>query len=466
MRCNIGCVILAAGEGTRMLSELPKVLFDICGRAMIEYVVDTAGLLDKIGKIYIVVGYKSELVKKHLLSSKLPDKIKNKIVFVHQKKQLGSGHAVKQVQKYVDKNIQHLLILSGDVPLVSVETLNNLIETHLKTKVDCSVLSVLMENPYGYGRIIRDISKKFVAIKEEVDATNIEKSIKEVNSGIYMFKLPNLWYALKKVIPDNKKREYYLTDAVKYIEQKQTVICKNSYEVKGVNNRKELNEIIEIVRNKIIEKLLLNGVSIMLPQTVYIDWNTKIGVDTKIFQGCTIINSEIGKNCVIGPYTILDTASVGNNTSIIFSHITHANIGSFCTVGPFSRMRPKTRVDDNVSIGNFVELKNTTVYKGVKINHLSYIGDTTLDENVNIGAGTITCNYDGIKKHKTFIGKNTFIGSNVNLVAPIKIGNNVVIAAGSTVTENVPSDTLVIARAKEVHKRGHRIVKKIFYGGK
>lgn len=462
MNNNIGCVILAAGEGTRMLSDLPKVLFNICGKAMIEYILDTVQFVDGIKKIYIVVGYKSEVVETYISKLKFNSKIKNKIVFVKQNQQLGSGHAVKQVKKFVDKSIKHLLILSGDVPLVSATTLKNLVKTHLTNQVHCSVLSVLMDNPYGYGRIIRDISKKFVAIVEETEATELQKNVKEVNSGIYVFTLPYLWNAIDKIKPDNKKGEYYLTDAVKFIESKQTVLCKNPYEVKGVNNRKELSEITEFVRKKIIDNLLLNGVTIILPDTVYIDWNTKIAVDTKIFQGCVITNSEIGKNCVIGPYSVIDNTKVGNGTNITFSHISCAKIGNFCSIGPFSRIRPNTVLYDNVSIGNFVEVKKSLIYNDTKINHLSYVGDATVNKNVNIGAGTITCNYDGIKKHKTFIGENSFIGSNVNLVAPIKIGKNVVIGAGSTVTHNVAPNTLVISRAKEVHKKEHRIVKKLF----
>lgn len=462
MNDNIGCVILAAGEGTRMVSDLPKVLFDICGKAMIEYVLDSVKSIDRIKKIYIVVGYKAELVQSYVSKLKLNSNTRKKIVFVKQNQQLGSGHAVKQVKKFIDKSIEHLLVLSGDVPLVSVNTLKDLLDTHLTNQVSCSVLSVLMDNPYGYGRIIRDISKKFVAIVEETEATEQQKSVKEVNSGIYVFRLPYLWHAIEKIKPDNKKGEYYLTDVVKFIESKQTVLCKNSYEVKGVNNRKELNEIIEIVRKKIIDNHLLNGVSIVLPDTVYIDWNTKIAADTKILQGCIITNSEIGKNCVIGPYSVIDNTTVGNGTNISFSHISFAKIGNCCSIGPFSRIRPETVVSDNVSIGNFVELKKSLISNGTKINHLSYVGDTTVEENVNIGAGTITCNYDGIRKHKTYIGKNSFIGSNVNLVAPIKIGENVVIGAGSTVTHNVPANTLVIARAEEVHKKGHRIIQKLF----
>jgi bifunctional UDP-N-acetylglucosamine pyrophosphorylase/glucosamine-1-phosphate N-acetyltransferase len=461
MMRNVSCVVLAAGEGTRMKSELPKVLFDICGKTMIEHLLGTIKEIN-FYKIYIVVGYKSELVKQKILDSSIGKKLNKKIVFVNQEKQLGSGDAVKLVEKYVSKTEKCLVVLSADVPLVSKETLNELITQHWSNSVECTVLSVVLENPYGYGRIVRDISKKFVTIVEEVDATQQQKLIKEVNAGIYVFSLPNLWHALKQITPDNNKGEYYLTDVVKFLSSKQTVVCKNVNEVKGVNTKKDLAEVTEIVRKKILENLMLSGVTIVLPQTVYIDCNTKIEPDTKVLQGCVITNSQIGKNCVIGPYSFISDSKVGNDTEIVYSYINFSEIGNKCSIGPFSRIRPQTKLYDEVKIGNFVEIKKSEISSGTKINHLSYIGDAVIEDNVNVGAGTITCNYDGIKKHKTYVGKNVFIGSNVNLVAPIKIGSNVVIGAGSTVTKDVPKNTLVIARAQEVHKYNHEIIKKLF----
>jgi len=458
---NISCVILAAGQGTRMKSEIPKVLFDICGKTMIEHLLETVKELD-FNKIYIVVGHKADLVKQKILESSVGKKLKDKLVFVLQGKQLGSGHAVKVVEKHVSKSEKYLLVLSADVPLISKETLNKLITQHFSNSVECTVLSVILENPYGYGRIVRDISKKFVAIVEEVDATEQQKLIKEINAGIYVFSLPSLWQALKQIKPDNKKGEYYLTDTIKFFSSKQTVLCENINEVKGVNTKKDLVEVIEVVRKKILENLMLSGVIIVLPQTVYIDCNTKIEPDTKILQGCVITNSEIGKSCTIGPHSFISDSKIGNHTEIVYSYINFAEIGDKCSIGPFSRIRPQTKICDEVKIGNFVEVKKSKISSGVKINHLSYIGDAIIEENVNVGAGTITCNYDGIKKHKTYVGKNVFIGSNVNLVAPIKIGNNVVIGAGSTVTKDVPENTLVIARAQEVYKYNHRIIKKLF----
>jgi len=458
---NISCVILAGGEGTRMKSEVPKVLLDICGKLMIEHLLQTVKELD-FYKVYVVVGYKSDLVKQKILQSSVGRRLKNKFVFVYQEKQLGSGHALKLVEKYVSKSEKYLVVLSADVPLVSKETLEELIKQHCSNSVECSVLSVFLENPYGYGRIVRDISKKFVAIVEEVDATQQQKLIKEVNTGIYIFSLPNLWPALKQITPDNNKGEYYLTDVVKFLSSKQTVVCKDINEVKGVNTKKDLAEVVEIVRKRVLENLMLSGVTIILPQTVYIDCNTKIEPETKVLQGCVIINSEIGRNCVIGPYSFISHSKVGNDTEIVYSYVDLADIGNKCSIGPFSRIRPQTKLYDEVKIGNFVEIKKSKINSGTKINHLSYIGDAVIEENVNIGAGTITCNYDGIKKHKTYISKNVFVGSNVNLVAPIKIGSNVVIGAGSTVTKNVPKNTLVIARAQEVHKYNHEIIKKLF----
>ena len=459
---NIGCVILAAGEGTRMKSEdKPKLLFEICGKSIIEFVLETVSKIN-FEKVYIVVGFKADMIKQNILNSKfISDNFKKKIVFVEQKKRLGSGDAVKQVKKVVDKNIKYLLVLSGDVPLISKQTIENLINAHIVSKTECSVLSVMMENPYGYGRIIRDFSKKFVEIVEETELKEEQRTIKEVNAGIYVFNLPILWKAISKIKPDNKKEEYFITDVVRYLSSKQTVLCKDSQEVKGINTRKDLAEIEEIVREKILEDLMINGVTIKMPETVYVDFRSKVGVATEILPGSIILNSKIGESCIIGPYSVLINTLVKDKTEVVYSYIRDSKIGSECKIGPFSRIRPNTTIEDNSRIGNFVEVKNSYIGKNTKVNHLSYIGDTTLFEDVNIGAGTITCNYDGVKKYKTIIGRRVFVGSNVNLVAPIKIGDNVVIAAGSTITKNVPSNTFVIARAQEIQKPNHRIVRRL-----
>lgn len=462
MKANIGCVILAAGEGTRMKSEVPKVLFDICGKPMIGHLLDTVSKVNEFNKIYIVVGYKSEEVKQKILSLDGIKRIKSKLEFVYQPQQRGSGDALLRVKNCLSKNIKYLMVLSADVPLISKETLNMLINYHIRQKVDCSVLSVVLDDPYGYGRIVRDISKKFVDIVEELDASDSQRKIKEVNTGIYVFSLDVLWKALEKVKPNNKKKEYYLTDVVKYISSKDAVICSNPQEVKGVNTRKDLLEVIEIVRKRIFENLLLNGITVYLPETVYIDINTKISQDTEIFPGCIIHNSEIDKNCKIGPFSYISNTKVASNTQILYSYITDAEIGCNCKIGPFSRIISNTKIHDNVIVGNFAEIVRSVINSYTKIKHHSYIGDTEIKQKVNIGAGVITCNYDGIKKNKTHIGENTFVGSNVNLVAPIRVGKNVMIAAGSTITEDIPDNTLAIARSKQTIKPQHRIIKKLF----
>ncbi len=462
MNNKLGCVILAAGEGTRMKSELPKVLFPICGKTMIEYVIEASSSLNPL-QIYVVIGYKADLVKQKILSSEyIKPNIKSKIVFVTQKQQLGSGHALLQTKNFIDKKIDTLLTLSGDVPLIEPTTLKEFYNVYKKTKVDISVLCVKMQNPQGYGRIIKTPSGDLKDIVEEQDATEIQKKIKEVNAGIYIFKLPKLWSALKKIRPDNVKKEYYLTDVVKFLPKKNVYLCNNPIEVAGVNTRADLVEIESYVKNKIIKNLMLNGVSIVSPETVYITHNVKIEPDVTILPGSVLENVIIEKNCEIGPYTYIKDSTIAEGTKIVFSYIEGAKIGPYCKIGPYSRIRPQTILDKNVSIGNFVELKNSVVQEMTKINHLSYIGDSEIEKMVNIGAGSITCNYDGVKKHKTYIGANSFIGSNVNIIAPIKIGHNVVIAAGSTVTKDVPPYTFVIAREKEIHKVGHRIVKRIF----
>lgn len=458
---KVGCVILSAGEGTRMKSEVPKMLFTICGKTIIEHVLDTVLKLEEIEKIYVVVGYKKDLIKSKITTS-LSKKSLSKIVFVTQPKQLGSGDAVLKTKNFVSKNITSLLVISGDVPLITKDTLKKLIETQKSSNVDSCVLSVEVPEPFSYGRIVRDSFGNFEKIVEEKDASLQEKSINEINSGIYVFKLPVLWENLKKITPENKKREYYLTDVIKYSNTKTTFKIKNYLEVKGINTRADLAEVENVVREKLLYNLMLEGVSIYLPQTVYIDYFTKVGPESVIYPNTILKNSLIKENCVLGPCSSIENSFVDKNTKIIYSFITDSRIGKNCKIGPFSRLRPGTKIFDDVSIGNFVEIKNSVVKQGCKINHLSYIGDTNLEQEVNIGAGTITCNYDGKTKHRTFIGKKSFIGSNTNLIAPLKIGNNVVIAAGSTISKDVAPYTLAIERSTEVHKKNHRIIKELY----
>lgn len=460
MNKDLGIVILAAGEGTRMKSSVPKVLFSICGKSIIEHVIQTA--LDlSANRVYVVVGHKKEEVKNKVLGSFSREQQK-KIVFVVQEKQLGSGHAVLQVKDVIDRSISKLLVLSGDVPLITEETLKKLLLKQQTSGVDCCVLSVEVENPFSYGRIVRDKNDKFVDIVEEKDANFCQRQIKEVNSGIYVFKLPSLWESLKKVKPENKKKEYYLTDVVRYSNTKDTLTIKDEIEVKGINTRYDLAGVEEIVRKRLLKKFMLEGVSVVMPESVYVDYYTKIGVDSVIYPGCVITSSVIGENCFIGPYSEIKNSYIDDGTKVIFSYIEGSKIGKNCKIGPYSRIRPTTNLIENVSVGNFVEVKNSVIKNGSKINHLSYVGDAEIEERVNVGAGTITCNYDGIKKYNTFIGKDSFIGSNTNLIAPIKVGNNVVIAAGSTVSKDVLPYTLVIERSQEIHKHKHRIVKKLY----
>ncbi len=458
---NVGCVILSAGKGERMYSETPKAVFPIFGKSMIEYILESVSSID-FRKIYIVVGYKQEIVKQTILNLDIYPKVKNKIVFVVQKLQLGSGHALLQVEKFIDKKIDVLVVIPCDVPLIKPETIKGLLQQHKKENVECCVLTTVIHNPYGYGRIIKDSKGHLVEIVEENDANDIQKKIKEVNTGIYTFALPNLWNALKKIRADNKKNEYYLTDVIKFLSTKTTYLCENSIEVKGVNTRFDISEIENILRKKIVETLMLSGVSIEMPETVFIDSKSKIENDTIIHPYCILKNVLIKKYCEIGPYSFIENSTVDTGTKIVFSYVVNSKIGKNCKIGPFSRIRPETSIMDEVSIGNFVEVKKSLIHQGSKINHLTYIGDTEIGKRVNIGAGVITCNYDGIKKHKTFIGNECFIGSNVNLIAPIKIGKHVVIAAGSTVTKDVPDNTFVISRPEEIHKQNHRIVKRLF----
>ncbi len=457
---KIGCIILAAGEGTRMKSEIPKMLFTICGKTIIEHILDTVLRLN-LDKIYFVVGHKKEQIIEKIKTC-LPKTQQSKIIFVTQHKQLGSGDAVLQVKKFVDKKINSLLVLSGDVPLITKNTLLKFIAHHNKTNTESCVLTVEIKNPFSYGRIVRDSLGRFSAIVEEKDATENQRNIKEVNSGIYIFKLPSLWESLKKVKPENQKKEYYLTDVIKYCETKTTFLCENEIEVKGINTRADLSEVEDIVREKLLNNLMLNGVSVYMPKTVYIDYFTRISKETIVYPGSILTKSVIKENCVIGPYSVIENSSVGSNTKIIFSFVSNSKIGKNCNIGPYGRIRPGVNLFNDVSVGNFVELKNSIVKNKSKINHLSYIGDTEIGREVNIGAGVITCNYDGRQKHRTFIGDKSFIGSNANLVAPIKIGNNVVVAAGSTLSKDVKPFTLAIERSVEIHKNKSSTIKNMY----
>ncbi len=450
---NLTAIILAAGEGTRMKSSLPKVLHPLCGKPLISWVYEAVEELHP-GKICIVVNRNNRKGIAAVLSRR-----NKKTVFVYQDKPLGSGDAVRSCLPYLGGQ-GDTLILCADTPLLTTTTLKNLIGQHRQEKNVLTILTVKMDDPYGYGRICRSPGGEVTKIIEENDAGIKEKEIKEINSGVYCAGTKYLLQTVKKLPLNQKKGEYYLTDMVSLFSEGKrkikTSVVSSPAEVIGINTRKELAEAEKIMRQKILNELMLNGVTIADPGSTYIDAEVKIGKDTVIFPGTMIKGeTEIGENCRLGPQSYIEDCRIGNEVEIRASFIYKDEIGDGARIGPFAHLRAGTSIGKKTRIGNFTEVKNSKIGNGTKVSHLSYIGDAKLGKGINIGAGVITCNYDGITKHQTIIEDEVFIGSNVNLIAPIRIGKKAVIGAGSTIINKVPPKSLAIARSREIIKRNY-----------
>jgi len=447
---NSFCVIvLAAGEGTRMKSSYPKVLHLLHNKPMLSYVIKKAEKL-KPEKIIIVVNKKNHIEVEKMYSNK------KSLEFVVQGSQLGTADAVNAARDVAIK-YANCMILYGDVPLISIETLKNVKKLHFQRNADMTIATTYLDDPHPYGRVKRDTSGKVIKIIEEADATEEEKKIKEINVGIYCCKTKLLFKFLPQLTPSTRKGEYYLTDLVEKFSllghKVESYVIKNTDEIIGINSRIELAVAEKILSQSVLKKMMSSGVTIIDPDNTYIEEVAKIAPDSTIYPG-TIIRGKtvIGKNCHIGPYTYIENCVIGDNTKIEFSYICGARVGNNVTIGPFARIRPTTHVENNVRIGSFAELKNTKVLACSKIPHHSYVGDSFIGRNVNIGAGAITCNFDGKSKHRTIIGDDVFVGSNVNFIAPVRVGKGAVIAAGSTITEDVPPYSLAIARERQVTK--------------
>ena len=450
MSNNRYAVILAAGKGTRMQSKLYKVLHKVCDRTMVELVLDSLNDLE-MQEVITVVGHGAERVKEVL-----GDRTK----FVLQAEQLGTAHAVKVAKDELKDKEGTTIVMYGDTPLIRPETINSMLDHHENTNAKATVLTAIADDPFAYGRIIRDVNGKLVKIVEEKDATEQEKKIKEINSGIYCFDNKLLFEMLEKVKNDNKQGEYYLPDVLGLIrEQKEiieTYLCEDFDETFGVNDRVALAYAENVMRNRINTKHMLAGVTLVDPTNTYIAPNAIIGRDTTIYPNVTIkSNTVIGEDCQIKPNSYLENVKIGNGVKVLSSTISDSKIGDFTSVGPYAHIRNNCELGEHVRVGNFVELKNTTYGDGSKTAHLSYLGDAEVGKNTNIGCGTITVNYDGKNKYRTKIGNDAFIGCNSNLIAPLEIGDGAVVAAGTTVTENAPDDTLVIARVKQENKMGY-----------
>lgn len=443
---NIHTIILAAGEGTRMNSNRAKSLQTVGGTSMLEKICRTAGKISK--DITLIVGFdKESIINEANAFAEL------NITTSLQPKPIGTGDAVKCGLNKVNSGSK-VLVLYGDVPLIKKATLDNLIA---ESSEGASILTTTLEDPFGYGRVKKTENGFATAVIEEKDADSDEKKIKEVFTGVLCAEKELLETSLQEVTNNNAASEFYLTDIVSIMSSKgvniNTCISSNE-EVQGANNKKELEKLESIYRSMKTEELFNQGITIVDAKRLDVRGEVKAGKDCLIDVN-VILEGDItlGNNVSIGPNTILKDVEVGDGTKIeAFSHIVNAKIGDNCSIGPYARLREGSRIEDSGKVGNFVETKNSTLGSGSKANHFTYLGDTTVGTKTNIGAGTITCNYDGKNKHKTIVGDNSFIGSNSSLVAPVKIGNNTTIAAGSTITKDVPSDALGVGRSKQTNK--------------
>jgi bifunctional UDP-N-acetylglucosamine pyrophosphorylase/glucosamine-1-phosphate N-acetyltransferase len=452
---QLAALILAGGQGTRMESSIPKVLHHVGGRPMLFYILRIANAL-KPGAIGVVVGHEADAVKAQTLEMAKSVGFNRPITFIHQKKPLGSGNAVLESLPFL-KKFKTGIVMCGDTPLLTYESSYNLLLTHDQLKGQATLLTARIPNPKGYGRIVRGALGEVQRIVEESVATSKELAINEVNSGAYVFELDALMQGLKGIGAKGPKKEHFLTDVMEVIRGKggriHAYASSNAEEVQGINNRAQLAIAERVLNKRMLERLMISGVTIRDPQSTHVDADVEIGQDSVIYPG-TILrgHTKIGRMCRIGPYTHIEDTIIGNECEVRFSYVLQSRLLEKTSVGPFAHIRPDSTIGPRARIGNFTEVKASKIGFGSKVNHLSYIGDAEIAEDVNIGAGTITCNYDGKEKHKTTIGAKAFIGSNVNLIAPVKIGRGAKVAAGSTVTEDVPDDALAIARARQVNK--------------
>ena len=446
---NLSVIVLAAGKGKRMKSDIPKVLHQICFKPLIYYILKAIQPL-KPANVFVVVGHKGEMVSQYLMNN-FPGAIT-----VTQENQLGTAHAVKTAGKHIGVMGSQCLILPGDVPLITTGSLNAVIENMRSIKSACTILSFIANEPAGYGRIIKDKKGEVRAIVEETDASPEQKQIKEVNSSIYCFDTGLLFEHLETVGSDNSQNEFYLTDVIEGLvnsgKKVSAITIDDAQQVKGINDRIQLACIEKMMQKRINDALMLEGVTIRFPESTFIGPDVSIGTDTIIEPGCLIKGKTvIGKGCTIGPDTQIEDCTIGPGTKINRSVLQGAAIGPSNNIGPTSYVRPGTVTADNVKIGACCEIKKSFIASGSKVPHLSYIGDAEIGENVNIGAGTITCNYDGFLKNKTVIEDEVFIGSDTMLVAPVRIGKGAITAAGSAIGTDVPPDSLAIERTPQAN---------------
>ncbi len=445
-------VVLAAGQGTRMKSKVPKVLHKVLDKKMIDYVIEAAKEAGA-DEICAVVGHQSAMVK-----AMIGDSVSE---FAVQKEQLGTGHAVMQAESFMGTD-GDVLVLCGDTPLITGKTIKELFDSHRKDGNSATVVSVMLDDPSGYGRIVRN-NNSFDKIVEQKDASDEEKEIKEINTGVYVFKASDLAESLKELKNDNAQNEYYLTDCLEIMKNKGlnvgVMIADDENEFLGINSKLQLAQATKIMKKRINEYHMVNGVTIEDPDNTYIGKDVVIKPDTVILPGTVIEGkTEIGTDCIIGPNSRITNSIIKDCVTVQASVLLSAEVDNYTTIGPFAYLRPNSKIGEHVKIGDFVEIKNSTIDDGTKVSHLTYVGDSDVGKNVNFGCGTVTVNYDGKNKFRTTIGDNAFIGCNTNLIAPVTVKENAFTAAGSTITFDVPEGSLSIARAKQVNKPDWRRV--------
>jgi len=443
MSKGVTAVVLAAGKGKRMKSRLPKVMHRVCGRPMLAYVLAAAREAG-IDDLIVVIGPEGEMIREAFGEA---------VRYVYQRERLGTGHAVLQTAEAISPEVDTILVLSGDTPLLSPRLLQELLATHRAEGAAATLVTTRLPDPTGYGRIVRDRGGRVLRIVEEADAGPEERAIQEINAGVYAFQRQPLFAALEQLTPANAQGEYYLTDVLTSFRQQGLVVAAQLADretVLGVNNRVQLAEVEQIVRRRILEELMLAGVTIIDPASTFIEAGVEIGPDTVIYP-FTIIggSSKIGEGCSIGPGCRLTSVWAGPGVRIEYSVLTECRLEAGAVVGPYAYLRPGTVLAEKAKAGTFVEIKKSRIGKNSKVPHLSYVGDTFIAEDVNIGAGTITCNYDGWEKHQTHIDRGAFIGSNTNLVAPVRIGKRAITGAGSTITRDVPDYALALERSEQ-----------------
>ncbi len=441
----ITALILAAGEGTRMNSDLPKVLHKLCGKTMIGHVLDA--LKPVVEKSIVIIGHKAEEVRAT---------IGEEVTYAYQYQQRGTGHAVNQALDSIPEE-GDVLIVCGDTPLLTQDIFEELLSFHKSEGCAAVVLTANLDNPYGYGRIIRDKTGKVTKIIEEKDASEDERMVREINTGTYCVNAQLLRKTLDLISNDNEKGEYYLTDLVEILKSHQKKVCAfkidDFFLAQGINTRVQLSEAEAVLRKRINEKLMLEGVTMVDPASTYIDVEVKVGKDTVIMPQ-TIVQGRtcIGERCVIGPQSRLVDSTLADEVTFQNSIILESIVEGEANIGPFAYIRPESRICRGAKVGDFVEIKKSQIGAGSKVPHLSYVGDTTVGQKANLGAGTIIVNYDGVTKHPTYIEDGAFVGCNSNIIAPVVIGEGAYVVAGSTIKDDVPKNALAIGRTAQVNK--------------